>query len=47
MKNPKEERLIAIRNFCRIVNNYEGELTIRDGKAYNVRNELIYEFRLL
>lgn len=46
MKTLKEERLIAIRNFCRFMDNYDGEMTIRGGQIYNERNELIYEFRL-
>ncbi len=39
MKAIKEERLKAIKSFCKIIDNYEGEITIKNGKIYNSNNE--------
>lgn len=46
MKAIKEERLKAIKSFCKIIDNYEGEITIKNGKIYNSNNKIIYEFKL-
>lgn len=46
MTPTKEERLHAIKSFCRFIDNYKGEMVIRNGLIYNDKNELIYEFKL-
>lgn len=42
----KEERLLAIKDFCRFIDSYEGEMIIRNGHIFNTKNELIYSFKL-
>lgn len=32
-----------VREFCRFIDNYEGEMIIRKFKIYDVNNNLIYE----
>ena len=34
----------SIKAFCRFIDNYEGEMTIRNGVIYNIKNEIIYTF---
>lgn len=46
MRTLKEERLLAIKDFCRFIDNYNGEMTIRNGQIFNSNNELIYSFKL-
>ena len=34
----------AIKAFCRFIDNYEGEMIIRNGIIFNTNNEIIYIF---
>lgn len=42
----REQRLIAIKDFCRFIDRYEGEMIIKGGQIFNSKNELIYLFKL-
>lgn len=43
----KEERLKAIKAFCKFIDNYEGDITVRNSNVYNDKNELIYTLKVL
>lgn len=41
----REERKQRVDKFCQLVDNHEGTLTVKDGGAYDEKNNLIYQFR--
>lgn len=43
----KAKRLEAIKNFCRFIDNYEGEMIIRNGLIFDNENKLIFKFKIL
>lgn len=43
----KELRKSAIKAFCRFIDNYEGEMIIRNGIIFNTNGEIIYTYEAL
>lgn len=43
----KDVKKEAIKRFCRFIDNYNGEMIIRNGLIYDNNNNLIFKFEIL
>ena len=43
----KDVKKEAIKRFCRFIDNYEGEMIIRNGLIFDNENKLIFTFEIL